>query len=243
MSTTIDRDDDEDRDADEVVAGRIGEPGRESGQRHLVAAGDEVVDAPEDAERPEGRHDRRHVEHRDEDAVDHAQPEADREAEDDGRPRAKRVRLEGDRNAVGDQPHRRLDREVDVARDDDERLADGGHRGDRGEHRHLAQVVRGQELRRRQGDQGAQHEHDRDETQLALPGDGRDHRPLLGSGRRNGCHDRLSHRPTRDGRCRWPRTSRLPRSPGRGRSRRRGGPRAGRGSGRTSRGPPAGRSR
>ena len=60
----------------------------------------------------------------------------------------KRMRLEDIGDDVGDQPDRRLDREVDVAGDDDERLADGRDGDDRGEDRDLDDVSTRQELRR-----------------------------------------------------------------------------------------------
>ena len=81
------------------------------------------------------------------------------------------VVLERDGDAVGDQAHHRLDRQVDVPGDDHERLADGGHGHDRGEDRDLRDVVDGQELGRRERDQGAQDDHDPDEAELALAGD------------------------------------------------------------------------
>ena len=63
--------------------------------------------------------------------------------------------------AVGDQADHRLDRQVDVPGDDDECLADRGDGDDRGQDRDLREVVDGQELRRGERDQGAQHDHDR----------------------------------------------------------------------------------
>ena len=57
-----DRDDHEDRDAEDASRAGVGEAGRQARQRDLVAAGDEVVDAAEDAQRAERRDDRRHPE-------------------------------------------------------------------------------------------------------------------------------------------------------------------------------------
>ena len=218
-------------------AGPVKPSGRPD-RRDLVAARDQVVDAPEDAEGAQRRDDRRHLEHGHEEAVHHAQPEADRDPHEDGTRTIEEVALEGDRDAVGDQAHHRLDREVDVAGDHDERLADGGHGDDRGERGHLAQVADGEELGRRQRHQRAEHDHDGDEGQLALARDRTDQRASAGSppaGTRR--RDRFSHerhwypwgrsrprprgpRRTRPGRCRSPRTSRLPRSLRRARSRR-----------------------
>ena len=47
------------------VARGVGEARRQAGQRDLVAAGDQVVDAAEDAQRPERGDDRRDPEDRD----------------------------------------------------------------------------------------------------------------------------------------------------------------------------------
>ena len=133
--------------------------------------GDEVVDAAEDAQRAERRDDRRDPQDRDDEPVDHAQEQADADPEQDRAGRTEQLLLERAGDAVGDQPHHRLDREVDVPGDDDERLADRGHGHDRGEDGDLREVVDGQELGRRDRDEGAQDEHDRDEAELALAGD------------------------------------------------------------------------
>ena len=160
-----------------------------------MAAGDEEVDAAEDAERPERRHDRRHPQDRDDEAVDHAEDQAEADPERRWRPgRVERVLLEHDRDAVGDQPDRRLDREVDVAGDDHDGLADRGDRRDRGEHRDLLDVRQGQELGRRERDQRAEHDHDRDEAELALARHGGEPAAGRAAGRDRGGHG-VSHRP------------------------------------------------
>ena len=108
-----------------------------------MAAGDQVVDAAEDAQRAQRGDDRRDPEDRDDDAVDHPEDEADARCPNSDR--RGRVEQRGaratTRDAVGDQPDRRLDRQVDVAGDDHERLADGRDGDDRREDRDLAEVV------------------------------------------------------------------------------------------------------
>ena len=81
------------------------------------------------------------------------------------------VVLERHGDAVGDQPHHRLDRQVDVPGDHHERLADRGDGDDRREDRDLRDVVHGQELGRRERHQRTQDDHDRDKAELALAGD------------------------------------------------------------------------
>ena len=89
-----DRDEDEDRDPEDVVVGGVGEARRQAGQRDLVAARDQVVDAAEDAQRAEGRDDRRDPQDRDDEAVDHPEHEPDADPEQD---RAARRRTCGSR--------------------------------------------------------------------------------------------------------------------------------------------------
>ena len=103
------------------------------------------------------------------------------------------VVLERHGDAVGDEAHHRLDRQVDVPGDDHERLADRGHGHDRGEDRDLRDVVDRQELGRGERDEGAQDDHDRHEAELALAGEHAEPRAALarsGEGRGHA----LSHR-------------------------------------------------
>ena len=58
-------------------------PGGRPATRHLVAAGDEVVDAAEDAQRAERGDDGRDPEDRDDEAVDHPEDEPDADPEQD----------------------------------------------------------------------------------------------------------------------------------------------------------------
>jgi hypothetical protein len=61
------------------------------------------------------------------------------------------------------------DRQVDAARDQQDRHADDHDALDREGHRHGAQVVPGQEVRRGEGHRDEQREDDEDEARFAHP--------------------------------------------------------------------------
>ena len=134
-----------------------------------MAAGDEVVDTAEDTQGPEGGDDRGNLEQGHDHPVDHPQGETDPEPERDRRRCVQCVELEDAGDAIGDEPNGRFDRQVDIPRDDHQRLADGRDRDDRREDRDLTDVRDGQELGCRDRHQRAKHDHDRDEAELALP--------------------------------------------------------------------------
>ena len=103
ITTTTTAIDDEDRDAEDVVAGGVGEARREAGQRDLVAARDQVVDAAEDAQRAERRDDRRDPQDRHDEAVDHPEDEPEADPEHDRAGESSAWISSDDGDAVGDQ--------------------------------------------------------------------------------------------------------------------------------------------
>ena len=154
------------------VASGVGEARREARQRDLVAARDEVVDAAEDAQRAERRDDRRHPEDRHDDAVDHAQDEPEAEPEQRSRP-ARRA-------ACSSRSWRRSRRPGPIIASTERSTfrvmttsasptaATAMIDGEDGD---LPEVGDGQELRRRDRDEPAEDDHDRDEAELALARD------------------------------------------------------------------------
>ena len=114
--------------------GGVGVAGGQLGQGHLLAAGEQEREPAVDRQRAQRRHDRRDPEDVTRNAVDHAQHEAEADAEGHRRRRTSSMLGEELGDDERDQPDDRLDRQVDVAGDDDDRLADGRDGDDRGEH-------------------------------------------------------------------------------------------------------------
>ena len=107
-------------------------------------------------------------EERDEHAVDHAEDEPEGDPGGDRARRVEDVPRQEVGDDEGDEPDDGFDRQVDVASDDHERLADGGDADDRRHHRDLRQVGGRQELRRLDRDERAEDEHHGRQAQLAV---------------------------------------------------------------------------
>ena len=106
------------------------------------AAADREGQAAKDIQRAQGGDDRGDAAEGDQQAVDGAKPGADEQPDDDGQPdREIGVVAEDVADDVGDQADRRGDRKVDVARQDDQRLADGDDGDDRDGNKDLADVA------------------------------------------------------------------------------------------------------
>src|SRR5215207_5113687 len=136
------RDDHEDRYAEDRVGAEVQEG---VGQRlgvDLAAVGPQEREAAEHVERAEGHDERGHLPPRHEDPVEQParRPERDAEQEHDRQRKAGMLRQQVP-GEVGAQPEHRADREVDVARDEHERLAGGEDREDRRVEREIAQRV------------------------------------------------------------------------------------------------------
>ena len=137
-------------------------------KRDRDAAGDEEGDAAGDRERPEGGDERVDVEPGEEPAVDRADERAGAEAGEErellaaGRPR----HPGGDDGGEADH---RADREVEPARDDDERLAERDDGDDRGLAPDVEQVARRQEELVGEGQEHDQRDDHQRDRGLALP--------------------------------------------------------------------------
>ena len=118
------RDEHEDRDAEDRVRAEVQE---RVGQRlgvDLAAVRPQEGEAAVGVQRPERDHERRHLAQGDEDAVEQPAGRAERHAEHEhDRQREARVRGQQVAGHERAEPEHRADREVDVARDDHERLA------------------------------------------------------------------------------------------------------------------------
>src|SRR3954447_18561118 len=179
------RDQRQDRDAQDRVRADAQEAVGHVGGVDLPALGPLEVRAADDVQRPDRHHQRRHAAQRDQRAVDRAEAGADRDAQDDDeRDRDARVVAEQGPDGQRGEAQDRADREVDVARDDDDRLPDGQHRDDRHVERDVAQVLAVEEAV--VVERGADHEDRQhaDQAQLAYAQQRVEHVAPLAAGAR-----------------------------------------------------------
>ena len=143
----------------------------------LLAAGPEVGDAAEDVQRAERDHQRRHVAVADQHAVDRPADRRRRRAPTSsatttGRPGwSLQQRADGE----GAQPEHRADRQVDVAGDHHDGLADRQYGQDRGAEQDVADALAGQEARVR--DRGHRDQQRRARARCRARGPCRTHGP------------------------------------------------------------------
>src|SRR3954469_14210706 len=150
---------------------------------HLTAVRPQEREAAERVERAQRDDERGHLPERHEDAVEHAAGGAEEDAEQhDDNDRHARVRGQEVAGHEGGEPEHRADRQVDVAGDDDERLAGGEDREDRRVQREVAQRVGVDEPRL--DDRGHRDERDErdDDAELAHPEDELREAPRAGAG-------------------------------------------------------------
>src|SRR4051812_2279298 len=150
----------------DAAGAEVHEAVREVGRRDLAGADPDGVDAPDDVERAEGDHERGHLAEADEKAVEQAEADAEQDREPDrhdGVPAALEVVAGGE----GADPEGGADREVDVPRDDHQRLAGGDQDQDGGVQQQVLDALLGEEVAVADLGDDDHHQEDEQDGELA----------------------------------------------------------------------------